>query len=233
MDGKRRAQSRGARMAENGEVVFKESSEWTHLPDWASSGAVMLELLRARGQLTELGERLRVYREGGYLGLDVLVFFALAFSAEPQLPEHESPDPGSATLPEPDDDPPEDHAGDDAEGPAVATVVAAMTTVIGLTGEGDMAGESKATPPEAMSPEALSAEAARAEADALLAGLDWSALLADRPDWSWDEAESGLRCPAGALLESSGVELRTQQTEDYCSGSSGSHAPAPATRAPR
>ncbi len=63
------------------EVTFKSESERTHLPEWASQGAVVLEDLRARGQLAELGERLRVYREGGYTGLDVFVFFALYFAA--------------------------------------------------------------------------------------------------------------------------------------------------------
>lgn len=46
----------------------------TRLPDWASEGAVVVEWLHAHGVLDGIGERLRIQREGGYVGLDLVLF---------------------------------------------------------------------------------------------------------------------------------------------------------------
>ncbi len=50
----------------------------TRLPDWAGEFALLIAHLQSTGVLAELPERLRVQRQGGYCGLDI-VLFLLAF----------------------------------------------------------------------------------------------------------------------------------------------------------
>lgn len=45
------------------------------LPDWASKGVVVLAWLEGRGALDAIAERLRIQREGGYVGVDLVMFF--------------------------------------------------------------------------------------------------------------------------------------------------------------
>ena len=51
------------------------------LPEWASEGAVLVEWLVERGLLEEIGERLKIQREGGYVGLDVVLFILFCLTA--------------------------------------------------------------------------------------------------------------------------------------------------------
>ena len=50
----------------------------TRLPDWASEFALLVAHLQSTGLLAELAERLQVPRQGGYCGLDIILFL-LAF----------------------------------------------------------------------------------------------------------------------------------------------------------
>lgn len=56
-------------------------SATSRLPEWATEGAVHLEWMERRGVLKEVGKRLRIRREGGYVGLDVVIFLILFFGS--------------------------------------------------------------------------------------------------------------------------------------------------------
>jgi len=51
------------------------------LPDWATPGVTMVLDLSRRGQLEPLTERARIRREGGYAGIDVVLFFMYYFES--------------------------------------------------------------------------------------------------------------------------------------------------------
>ncbi len=68
-------------MAKGRRVVIGKKAQSDRLPDWASEGAILTECLEQRGILEEIGKRLQVQREGGYVGLDVLLFFLFLFAS--------------------------------------------------------------------------------------------------------------------------------------------------------
>ena len=68
-------------MAKKRRVDIQEKAETDRLPEWSSEGAILAEWLEKEGVLEEIGERLRVQREGGYVGLDVLLFFLFFFAS--------------------------------------------------------------------------------------------------------------------------------------------------------
>ena len=69
-------------MAKERRVVIQKKAHSDRLPDWASEGSVLAECLSQSGILEEIGKRLRVQREGGYVGLDVLLFLLFYFASE-------------------------------------------------------------------------------------------------------------------------------------------------------
>lgn len=69
-------------MAKERRVVIQDKTDNDRLPDWTSEGAVLAEWLTQSGVLEEIGERLQVQREGGYVGLDVLLFLLLYFASD-------------------------------------------------------------------------------------------------------------------------------------------------------
>lgn len=58
-------------------VIVRER-ERRRLPDWAAEFALLVEMLRTDGRLREVSERLRIWRQGGYCGLDIALYL-LAF----------------------------------------------------------------------------------------------------------------------------------------------------------
>lgn len=68
-------------MTEERRVVLKRRVVGDRLPDWASGGVVIVEWLRQHGQWEEAVERLRIQREGGYAGIDALMFLLYYFAS--------------------------------------------------------------------------------------------------------------------------------------------------------
>jgi hypothetical protein len=66
-------------------VTRTDASSSQRLPDAVTEGAVLVDLLRALGVLSEVEKRLQVRREGGYHGLDVVVFLLMHFAARRRL----------------------------------------------------------------------------------------------------------------------------------------------------
>jgi len=63
-------------------VVTQTRKEATNrLPDSLTEGATLVEYLEAHGCLQQIAERLRVRREGGYVGLDIVLFLILLFAS--------------------------------------------------------------------------------------------------------------------------------------------------------
>jgi hypothetical protein len=60
-------------------AIQRQDSE--RLPDALTEGALLIQGLSDTGMLDEVGERLKVRREGGYHGLDVVLFFILMLTA--------------------------------------------------------------------------------------------------------------------------------------------------------
>ena len=67
-------------MAERRRVVVGEQRSRDRLPQWASTGVVIIEWLRRRGLWQELTDRLKIQREGGYAGIDAFVFLIYYFT---------------------------------------------------------------------------------------------------------------------------------------------------------
>ncbi len=57
--------------------VTTADTDWSRIPDAFSEGAALLVEAYRRGLVTEVGEHLRIRRQGGYCGLDVWVFLVL------------------------------------------------------------------------------------------------------------------------------------------------------------
>lgn len=71
-------------MARSGTTVTWTEARTNRLPDWAAEGlAIALELDR-RGMLEEIGDRLRIRRQGGYAGIDVFLFLLYFFASNPR-----------------------------------------------------------------------------------------------------------------------------------------------------
>ena len=68
-------------MAERRQIVLGDRASSDRLPEWASMGVVIIEWLRARGLWAEAADRLKIQREGGYAGIDALVFLTYYFTS--------------------------------------------------------------------------------------------------------------------------------------------------------
>jgi len=68
-------------MTDHRRVVLKPRTAGDRLPEWASGGVVILEWLRQQGRWEEAADLLRVQREGGYAGLDALLFLIYYFAS--------------------------------------------------------------------------------------------------------------------------------------------------------
>lgn len=69
-------------MARSQQIVTKVDPEISRLPDWAAAGAALVADWRHRGRLEELGERLQIQRQGGYSGIDVVLFLMYRFQSD-------------------------------------------------------------------------------------------------------------------------------------------------------
>lgn len=64
------------------QVTIEQSTESpSHLPCWANEGAVFIEKLVQTGIWTQIEEKVQVARPGGFVGIDVVLFFILFFTA--------------------------------------------------------------------------------------------------------------------------------------------------------
>lgn len=61
-------------------VTWKEK-ETDRLPDWAAQGFALVRDLERRGVLEPLSERVRIRREGGYAGIDIVLFLLYYFAS--------------------------------------------------------------------------------------------------------------------------------------------------------
>jgi hypothetical protein len=66
------------------EVTWKEADR-ERIPDDVAEGAALVLDLERRGVLEGLGERVRIRREGGYCGFDVLLFLLLYFAVRQSI----------------------------------------------------------------------------------------------------------------------------------------------------
>ena len=66
----------------NGAVIGSRKENADRLPDWASEGSLLVEWMRRRGVVGEIGERLRIQREGGYAGVDLLLFLLFFLTSQ-------------------------------------------------------------------------------------------------------------------------------------------------------
>jgi hypothetical protein len=70
-------------MQENRRVVTRRKQRSpSRLPEWATQGAVLVQGLIESGTWARLAEELRVARAGGYVGIDVALFFVMFFAAQ-------------------------------------------------------------------------------------------------------------------------------------------------------
>ncbi len=67
-------------MTEHSRIV-KPRDVGDRLPEWASGGLVVLEWLRQQGRWEEATDLLKVQREGGYAGVDALLFLIYYFAS--------------------------------------------------------------------------------------------------------------------------------------------------------
>lgn len=68
-------------MTEKRRVVVKARVPGDRLPDWTSGGVVIVEWLRQHQQWQEAVQRLKIQREGGYAGIDALMFLLYYFAS--------------------------------------------------------------------------------------------------------------------------------------------------------
>ena len=69
-------------MIRTNRVVTQAKKQATNrLPDALTEGAILIESLEGRGRIREIADRLCVRREGGYHGVDIVVFLILLFAA--------------------------------------------------------------------------------------------------------------------------------------------------------
>lgn len=65
---------------------YRKTVTWTkpdssRLPDWSAQGVVLFADLERRGMLESLTSRVQIRRQGGFVGIDVLLFLLLFFSS--------------------------------------------------------------------------------------------------------------------------------------------------------
>ena len=62
-------------------VISAKRVKTDRLPEWANEGSVLVEWLHRRGLLDGIADRLKIQREGGYVGLDLVLFLLFFLSA--------------------------------------------------------------------------------------------------------------------------------------------------------
>lgn len=72
-------------ISENRVVTRMQRAASNRLPDVVVDGSILVESLHSNQVLRDVADRLRVRREGGYHGVDVVVFLLLLFAAREQL----------------------------------------------------------------------------------------------------------------------------------------------------
>lgn len=68
-------------MASYKRIVTSEKLDPGRLPHWASQYAIATQWMMQQGILEQIGQRLRIARQGGYTGLDAFLFLGGTFSA--------------------------------------------------------------------------------------------------------------------------------------------------------
>lgn len=68
-------------MAQEQENVIRRQRTSSRLPDWAAGGAVLLAWLKGQGWLERIADRVQILRQGGYAGIDILVFLLFFFTS--------------------------------------------------------------------------------------------------------------------------------------------------------
>ena len=68
-------------MPEERRVVFGARGKSDRVPEWANQGVFIIEWLRQQGLWAEATQRLKVQREGGYAGIDALMFLTYFFGS--------------------------------------------------------------------------------------------------------------------------------------------------------
>ena len=63
-------------------VINEKKATTDRLPEWANEGAVLVEWLHERGLLDRVAQRLQIQREGGYVGLDLVVFLVFFLTSK-------------------------------------------------------------------------------------------------------------------------------------------------------
>jgi hypothetical protein len=62
-------------------VTFTKKTKTDRLPSWAHEGAGLVQWLQATGTLNDLASRLQIQRQGGYVGLDLVLFLLFLLTA--------------------------------------------------------------------------------------------------------------------------------------------------------
>lgn len=65
--------------------VARGASDTLRLPELVNEGASLLVKLGAEGVLTNIGERLKIRRQGGYCALDIFIILLVFFASGPGL----------------------------------------------------------------------------------------------------------------------------------------------------
>jgi len=66
-----------------GSITFNDEDK-TRVPDSLAEAAGLLMDLKRRGTIDALGDRVRIRRQGGYCGLDVVIMLLLFLAAAPK-----------------------------------------------------------------------------------------------------------------------------------------------------
>ncbi len=69
-------------MAHHRRVVLENRVPSDRIPEWATSGVLLIEWLERQGTWSEMTDRARIQREGGYAGIDAVLFLLYFFMAE-------------------------------------------------------------------------------------------------------------------------------------------------------
>jgi len=68
-------------MARHRKIVTWTKPDTSRLPDWSAQGVALIADLERRGMLEQLTSKIRIRREGGFVGIDVLLLLLLFFSS--------------------------------------------------------------------------------------------------------------------------------------------------------
>ena len=69
-------------MARSQQIVTMMDKETSRLPDWAAPGVALAGDWQRRGVLADVATRLRVQRQGGYSGIDMVAFLMFLFQSD-------------------------------------------------------------------------------------------------------------------------------------------------------